>query len=311
MTCQFTWHDDGEIDYLSDFIAPVIRWEYGQGRKEQTQLGLFALSLPSRKITADGVVSTVSGRDLVWVLRNQIAASNINFNAGQYYDDVFKQICALGGITRTDIRDSNRQLSKGRTIKRDENLGIGFNSFAKSIGWYNAQADLGGRIVTLPYRNTKDVAKVGLITGKNLIGEISSPNPPSEFPNIVRVTASKKDDVTIIGIARNDDPDSPSSTVRQKKEIVREFSESEIETQADADASAKKHLHEVSSYYDTISVTIPPAVAFLGQNQRVDIDFWSGGQNFVGSRAIRGWELGMEPGKESIKLELGRTINMG
>src|SRR6187402_2261559 len=163
MTCSFTWHDDGEIDYLSDFIAPVIRWEYGQGRSEQTQLGLFALSLPSRKITRDGVLSTVSGRDLVWVLRNQIAAKNINFTAGQYYDDVFKQICALGGITRTDIRDTNRQLSKGRTIKRNENLGIGFNIFAKSIGWYNAQADLVGRIVTLPYRNTRNVARVGLI----------------------------------------------------------------------------------------------------------------------------------------------------
>lgn len=311
MTCTFTWHDDGEIDYLTDYVAPVIRWEYTQGRREQTQLGLFALSMPSRKITSSGIVSTVNGRDLTWVMKNQIAQKNINFNAGQYYDDVFREICALGGVTRTDIRDTNRQLSTGRTIRRGKNLGQAFNTYAGAIGWYNMQADLTGKIVTLPYRNTGNVAKVGLITEKNIIGDIESPAPPSEFPNIVRVTVQRGDKDPIIGYARNNDPDSPASTVRQKKEIVREFSESDIETQADADASAAEHLRQLSQYYDTIRVVIPPAVAFLGQNQRVDIDFWSEKVHFTGSRAIRSWELGMEPGTESIKLELGRTINLG
>ncbi len=99
--------------------------------------------------------------------------------------------------------------------------------------------------------------------------------------------------------------------MRQKKEIVREFSESDIETQADADASAAEHLRQLSQYYDVLSVEIPPAVAFLGQNQRVDLDFYSEGTHFKGSWAIRGWEVGMEPGTQNIKLDLGKTINLG
>jgi hypothetical protein len=193
MTANFTFLEGERLNYLADFIAPVIRWEWSGGRTEQTQLGLFALSLPTRTISANGVTSSIDGRDLCWIMKNSYLTKNENITVGTSYDNVFVELAEDSGISRTNIRSSSFLTTSPRTMRRGTNRHEQFSNFAKSIGWYAAQADLYGRIVTLPYRDPLRVAAVGLIDNSILIGDVTSESPASEIPNVVMVRVDRSD----------------------------------------------------------------------------------------------------------------------
>jgi hypothetical protein len=315
MTIEFSiFEDPDEPLYAArDIVAPFITYRWGDGTVRATPWGMFQLSLPRRKITGGGTISTYRGRDMTWRLYNERLTRNENTPAGASYQTEFARILGLGGIEKYRVRATGRTVGTAKTARRGMHRREQFNNLSKSISWYNIHAALDGALETLPYRDWLKTDPVGVITKRLVSGDIGENPEIEEVPNVVMVEVQPSEGEPYVRFARNNNPDSASSIINVGREITTEpFRESDIETTTDAEKFAENKLRELSSYEQILTVNVKPDPLWLGIHRTVDIsdEFDRSGHRIAGRYHIKGFKVGAEPDTALVELTLGKSIRM-
>jgi hypothetical protein len=313
MKIAFSMLEDPENPlYASrDIVAPYITYTWGDGTVRATPLGMFVLSLPHRSQTFGGDVVSYTGRDLTWIMYNKRLTTTENIAAGRNYGTELIRILQLSGISKYSVRQTTRTLSAARTFRRNDYRRGQFNALCKAIGWYNVHALLDGSLATLPYRDWAAVDPVGVVTRKMVVGDITEDPQVDQVPNVVSVEVSRSGQDPYWRFARNTDPDSASSIPNVGWEVTAEtIKDSNIETVADAEATALNTLRDLSSFEQVITMSLKPDPQWLGIHRTIDLDSGldQGGRAFSGRYHLKSWSVGTEHDTCCPKLTLGKSV---
>jgi len=295
------------------FVSPEITYRWGDGTIRRTRLGVFVLNLPKKEIDA-GVVATYTGKDLTWVLRNSVLFGTLNFPAGTNYGEALEQVLRDAGFTNLNVRRTTRTMSDGFTRRRGKNRAEVANALAGSIGWYNIYMDLNGALTTLPYRDWSQVAPVGVIGPRVVVGSITATPAAETVPNTVMAKMQRSGQQEIVRYAYNRDPDSPISIQNMNppgRHIVYEVSDSNVKTIADLEALAAKTLRDMGSFGQTYVCKLKPDPSWLGIQRTVDLDpaLIVNGEPRAGRYHIKGWKVGTSPETALVELTFGKTVD--
>ena len=156
---------------------------------------------------------------------------------------------------------------------------------------YEFDLDELGRIIFSPYVNVEEMMPIWEYSDDDssiLYPEIETQRDLYSVPNVVEVVYSPQDGDPMTAIARNDDPDSVTSTVSRGREITyRETSPNVVEglTQAQLDEYAEKLLKDLSSIEYQIHYTHGYCPVRVGDC--VLINYQRAGFNRVKAKVIR------------------------
>lgn len=196
------------------WIAVFTEISYEDGRFERSQRGLFKLHQP--KNTGDDATSVidVSGDDPSYALDYQFT-DTYNIPVGTNVTTALRNLLALAGITWERLPVTSTVTGKVRSYKPGDKLRDALTSLTSAMGWFSVFADWDGAITTIPYRGTATTAPSRTYTlgqESELVGDIVTDRKDDSVFNIVIATRTDPKLGTLKAVARNDDPNSPTST---------------------------------------------------------------------------------------------------
>ena len=235
------------------------------GVEEKFPLGTFLIQTPSS--TFDGLIRNVSVDGYTPLIELKENSPPIG-----YYIPAKEE----NGVP-TNVTDAAYRLTKenmrGQVVCPSSNIELSYDFIADTDDtWLSYLSDLlqnakfkydldeMGRTIFVPEQDVNALQPVWEYTDDNssiLYPEISMSHDMYGIPNVVEVIyRDAKNNLT--GIARNDDPDSPTSTVKRGREIVVRITDPElpgVPTQEQIDEYAKQMLQAYSEIEYSVAYT--------------------------------------------------------
>jgi len=308
---NFSIRDASRINPYTDYLAPFIHLSYDDTRGDtgHTQLGLYSLRVPPGEADKLKYTGEIIGDDLTSVLLAAAYTNSTTVAATTVLRTEMIGAILNGGISRTSFPDSTETPSAAFTFPPGTTRLEKVNSISDILGWYRPHATLEGVLSSSgPYVEPADREPIAVWTNEDLIRPIAI--QPRDIPprNIVLVIKDNPSAAPLIGVARNDDPTSPSSTVSTGVDRVRVERVSDLQTQTEVNALARRLLAEERLLYRTarISVWSPP---ILTAYDAIDLNLTGKISRFSGRWAVRNWGYGFNVSSAFLDVVISQTRN--
>lgn len=297
----------GDESVGSDLLRIWADITYENGTKESVALGTFLPNSPKRQVKGEQIVSTpitLYGR--LRELDDDQFQQPISIAAGSnpmtWIEEVIREaglelaphdpmVYRLGSTWSFGVENDERDASKLAAI----------NELLELAGWSSARTDSMGRVVLAPYvppgkRTPVTIFEEG--EHARFLSEMVDERDWFDTANLVKVIYSNQD-MTVTGIAVDDDPNSEFSTVTRGRVIAKTYTYSDIpegKSQAEvskmADAKAAEMLATTQSVIRRITFTHIYQPVELGDV--VTLNYPSGG--VTGDFAVRTQKITLAAG---------------
>lgn len=256
-----------------DYLAVWLNRAYDDGRPPQRdQLGLFEVRVPPGTRTVERAEAIYTGYDLTATLARYAFTQGYNIAAASNYVSAVLDILALAGITRTLIEPTTQATSAVISFAVGTSYLDAANTLLQAIGYYQLAAMPDGTLMSMPSRPLHLVEPYRTITDADLMAPVEIQPLDTTVANVVIVVKNNPDSAPLTAIRRNDDPDSPTSTVNLGT-IARTPQEyAELADQAAVDALADRLLSEGRSFYQTAKIAMLPDPRALVPHQTIRLD---------------------------------------
>lgn len=257
-----------------DWLAPVITIERpsadGTGNVIETQqLGLYQVQPARKTYTAASSRFAIDGRDPTWLLGSHVFARPYNVPAATNYSEALRDLCDLVGV-RHAIQSTTKVTPRIRSWKPGETALQAFNDLARSNGFLAAFPDRIGRVRSHRFQRLQQPEPARTISSAagDVIRTVSIDPDPSRLCNHVIVVGNNPDGDLIVAERLNNDPRSPTSTVRigtpdQPAVITKYVEDSNIEDQDAADDLADRLMDQGASANVRMELTTLPIASWM------------------------------------------------
>jgi hypothetical protein len=270
--------------------------DFGGGDVERVALGTF---VPTVSTVPHGDVSQSTSIELDGRL---IELSADAFDAPLTVAAGADTVATVVGILQDAGFDVVQRDSSAHTISQDRSYGVSGNETKLSVvndlldlaGFCAVRCDALGRAILERYRVPSERSPSwSFIEGADARFLRSTPETldASDVANVVRCVYESEES-TVVGVATDDDPASPYSTVSKGRRITKTYSYTDGVSQAEADSKAAELLRTQQSVIRKVSISHVYAPVTIGD--AVDLDYPSAGVS--GRFAIRTQEITLGEG---------------
>lgn len=313
-SCQISIRDPDRIRPYVDYLAPRLRYSYEDSRDDVVQqVGLYALRIPPSEYTAKSSQAMFNGDDMTSDLASASLTDTWNIVAGTIVRTAMIDLIVDGGIpsTRIFLPESTVTLTAAKSFLPGTSNLEAVNALADMIGWYHVHTDLQGRITTPgEARGLAALEPFTTYTQDDIRSPSFTVNPSDlQVVNVVTVINENNAAAPMVATARNDDPNSPTSTwnIGERSYPGGPIRISGEMTQAALDRIALLYLSAGRSYYRTGSFSVLPDPQALIPHQSIALDLSSELEPLSGRWAIRTASIGFRPGNALLRLEVNQT----
>lgn len=301
----------GLLRTFVDFVAPVLTLEWGDGSIERKQFGLHLVEFPTDAMFERFAQQGFRGLDPTWFPYNSAIRDTINYSSSDNVVSKMRDLL-LASWPRVTFPASTRTFGVARSLYPGKRRYVAAVDQFQAMNWYVPFADLSGEIRTMPYRDMGQVTPSIRIDPEDFVGEWKVRPVTETLANVVSVYKENlaSGDVPISSVAVNSDPASRISTV-YRPEILRELTNADIKTQADADALTLSMLRESASYYRVISGKLSPGV-WMEPHCAADVFlFHQDWGNLSGRYSVREWVVNFTQREAEVDVEMNRYVEFG
>ena len=282
-TARFTLRDEDTIDYLQDRIRPICRVFIPPGRvfaqyysffsqqfaalieeaEDTTKsgwvefyLGEFLLSSPTRTEENGQVIREVEAYDGLVILTDDKFDSAYTVTAGTNYVQAVIDILASAGITKYNVPETDKTLSKDIVFEVGKEKLYAINDLLRAINYESIHVDVNGYFTSAYYRSPADRAsEYEYFTNSDSVvfGGYSEELDAFALPNKWVVKADRGEEVPLVSTYVNDKPESPLSTINRGRNIVDYRELNDIADQVTLDAYTERIVYESSQRFGKIT----------------------------------------------------------
>ena len=253
---SFTMREIGGIDFLSDRIKPFVRLHlppYGPLDFVEWPQGVFLLSSPKRKIDARGrVVREVAAFDQLQVYSDELEP-RYTVAAGA---NVVTAVTTLLGAAEKIVSPSTKTLTVAKEWEPGTSKLRIINDLLDVINYESLSFDEDGRAIVQPYRSPQERGQeyeYATDTHGLIVPDVEQELDLFAIPNEWVVVVSDPDRPMLVSTYTNNDPGSPTSTVRRGRTITDHRTEQDAVDQATLDAKVARIAFEASQVYEAIT----------------------------------------------------------
>lgn len=272
-----SWSGTDVLDWEQYRVQPWYTADTAMGHIEWP-LGVYLMNGPSRTYEDTGIDVQVDLYDKLLVLDQTKVRTTTTYPAGTVVTTALRTLLANYPVA---ITDSPETLTVPQSFPVNTSLLQIANALLKTINYFSLSADGYGvfradhytapayRAVEWEFEDSKtSIYKPGFVEESDLW----------DVPNIVTLQA-RNDGVgpILTSTARNDDPNSPTSTVRRKREIDYYEDNVEATSQAILDSMAYRRLLDLSTKALTVQCDHAPlpldlndAVTFVNKRREIE-----------------------------------------
>lgn len=257
-TAKIRLRDLGRINYLSDRIRPWVRLHlppYGDRDYVQWAQGVFLLSSPKRTARPDGaVVRDVEAYDLLQVLAGDKPAARYTLAAGE--NPLTKVISLLGSLPN----DLDDRLLVFAPVAKEWEPGTSklriINDLLSYMNYQSLAFSERGRAYSTRYvPPAQRTAEYTYATGQRgvILPDVDQELDLFDVANQWIMAVSEPDRAPLVSTYTNNDPSSPTSTVRRGRTIT-DFRNAGVDApdQATLDGKVQRLAAEASQVYEVI-----------------------------------------------------------
>lgn len=246
-----------DIDYLNDYINPVMLLHLPDGSVAEWSLGVFMMSSPLRTHRNASVVRDIEAYDKTLIAYDDKLTSRYILARGSVYTDVINTLLDGLGIWQKRITPSaaTTQMVKEWEIGTPK-LDI-INQLLSEINYNSLWADAAGFFRSDPYifPDDRSVDFIYRTDRKSIILDESKVELDLfSVPNKWVVVASNPDRAVLKSSYTNEMPASKTSTVSRGRTIVEYVQVDDIYDQTSLDNYAKRLAYERSLAYTTVEL---------------------------------------------------------
>lgn len=271
----------GDLDIGADLVRVYLDATEIEGDgSESVALGTFLPSVSSRDVNAQLATSDVKLYGRLKEVEDADFESPISVASGE--SPVSKAVEILEGCgLEVDAEESDYKLSSTWTFgtESDENGKLdAVNDLLDVAGFYAATTDPYGKVMLRKYQEPEAVTVAHTFQegeDARFLSDMTDEKDASDVANVVKCVYSTEDS-TVIGIARDEDPDSPYSTVSLGREVYARYDYDDEVTQDEANAKAASLLKESQSVIHRVTLE-HILVPSLTVRDAVQIEYPSGG----------------------------------
>lgn len=311
ITTQATFEvrDAARVHPYTDYLAVFMNRAYDDGSEaERDQLGLFSVRVPKGTRSVQKGEGVYTGHDLTAVLGRYAFTDTYNIAAGTNYVTAVTTILALAGITRHAIPPTTQTLAGAKSFPLRTTYLEACNELLEAIGYYHLAATPDGRLTSGPTSDIRYVTPYRTLTDADLMSDIDAQVTDTTVANIVIVVQDNFNEAPLTAVRRNDDPDSPSSTVTLGP-ITRVEVRSNLADQAAVDALADRLMSEGRTWYQVAGWRMLPDPAVLMPHQTVDLVLTGKQAIFSGLWWVRTARIGFDPNGAGPVVECNRVTD--
>lgn len=296
-TAKFQFGDDDEVDWLSERIRPTYNLLMPNGGWATWPLGVFLPSTPARQITNTGSARQVEAYDQLLVISEDKVDTRYVVSAGASYTESARLLLAnILGITQFSIPEHGATLlvarewdpgtSKLRII--NDLLGavnyesLSFN--ADGVAYSRAYVPPNERPISYTYRTDDESV---LVPDAEVEMDLFS------VPNVFVGIVAEPDRLPLRSVYTNDNPASPTSTVRRGRSIVEVYTDMEAADQTTLDGLLNRKAFNASQVFETTTFRTL-GMPFHGNLDVIKLDYSRLGE--VDYYAESGWTLPLKAG---------------
>lgn len=259
-TATITLREQGGVDYLSDRIQPFVRLHlppYGTDDWVEWPQGVFLLTSPVRKVSAQGVVTReIQGYDQLQVYVEDVVGTRYSLAAGTVVTTAVQTLLA----STLDPPAIRLTPHAGTLVAAKEweggtsKLKI-LNELLGMINYDSLSFDEEGAAVVSPYRSPQERAEEYTYADDDrglVFPELEQGLDLWGVKNKWVLVVSEPDQPAITASYTNANPASPTSTVRRRRTITDYRTEMEAVTQAVLTEKAKRLAFEASQVFETV-----------------------------------------------------------
>lgn len=305
----FNISDVARIAPYTDFLAVFMLRRFVDGTAwTRDQIGLYTTRVPSGTRTVERSEGVYVGNDLTAWLARRAFTDTVNFAAGTNYVTNVINIMALSGIVRHAIVPTTQVLAGDLSFAVGTTYLDACNTLLDAIGYYHLSMAPDGRMTSMPTRDIAYVEPYRTITAADLMAPVVTQPTDTTVANIVTVIKDNLNEPPLTAVRRNDEPDSPTSTVNLGI-IARTEKRSELVDQDAVNALADRLLSEGRTFYQTARTTLLPDPGVLIPHQTVEMNGHGSLAPLNGLWWIRTATVGFTPATAGPVMELNRVTD--
>ncbi|WP_433242493.1 hypothetical protein [Actinomadura nitritigenes] len=269
--------------------------------------GVFLLATPTRASDAANVVTrSVDGYDQLQVYSDDMVADRYTAAQGAAYTTV---VSTLLGSVEKRITPSSRTLPAAKEWEPGTSKLAIINELLSALNYESLSFDENGVAIVKPYVSPQD-RPIEYTYADDAVSvmrpEVEQQLDLFSIPNRWVLVVSDPDRAALTAIYTNNDPASPTSTVRRQRVITDFRQEQDAADQATLDALAARYAFEASQVYEniTFSTAIMP---FHSGNDVYRLVYGPLAVNAI--YAEYSWEMPMQAGAE-MKHQARRVVTI-
>lgn len=277
-----------DIDFLRDRLKIV--YDPGVKGVEPWGVGVFLMRSNEQVYRDGGSVFLVDLTSKLAVLSEATVPLGFSIPKGANIPDRIAALIRGAGETRIALTPGTAVLPNALTFEENETVLQVVNKLASVANYWAPWVDGEGQIRVEPYQAPQDREATHIFEeGKLAVHrpDWSRDQDLSSVPNLVRVRMPGDDETAgVEGVAVNDDPGSPFSTVSRGRVVSKTYEE-EVASKAVADALALRYL--LLNQSPVAHLKVVHAILPLEQNMRVGFR----SQGYSGEATVRnmGFEM--------------------
>jgi hypothetical protein len=255
-TATFTLAETGVIDYLSDRIRPHVRLHLhplGTDDWVEWPQGVFLLSTPTRTVDRFGrILRQVSAYDQLQVYADDLITTRYTADVG---DNVITEVTTLLGGVAASIDPSTSTLTVAKEWEPGTSKLKMINELLGMVNYESLSFDEAGLAIVAPYVPPSERGEEWTYaTGESglIVPEAEQELDLFAVPNQWTLVVSEPDQDPITSSYTNNDPGSPTSTVRRGRTISDFRTEVEAVDQATLDGKVSRLAFEASQVFESI-----------------------------------------------------------
>ncbi|MFT4415328.1 hypothetical protein ACLM5H_15815 [Fredinandcohnia humi] len=308
-TGRFKIKDKGEINWLTDRMQPHALLRMNDGKFIEFPLGIFLLSSPIREDKNKNIYRDVEAFDGLLILRDDKFESRYSVTAGTNYRAAVIDILTSAGITKHNIEQTEKVLPVDMEFEPGREKLYAINELLRAINFTQIYVDVYGYFTSQAYRSPSVRPSEYTYADDKL--SITYPGMREELdlfnvPNKWVVVLSNPELEPLVASYTNENPDSPSSTVRRGRTIVDYREIDNIADQKSLDAYVQRIAFEASQVYGKLEfeTAINPAHDF---SDVIQINYSSLG--ISGKYSETDWTIPLVAGGK-MKHSLRKVVNV-
>ena len=324
--------DPALFDFVNDRIRPYMGVKMPDASWLDFPLGVFLLSTPTRHYDAGLVTRTCDIYDQTQVLIDSVP-TNISLYGGYYlaagtlYTDAISDLLVGAGIANASVTPSDLALPTDRIWKKPNpkitsklinndtvwqqgaSVAQIIQDLLTAINYGSVWFDSYGAAQCNPYisPDQDNIDHIYATDSNSIIAPMVEQTLDwFSIPNVIVLAVSQPDRPILVSKFVNSDPNSPVSTVRRGRRVVKFDNSMDVATQAELDALAHQAAVSAANVYETLSYSTMP---MPNHGERDGILFTHNGLGVSARYTEHKWGLTLSAGS-MMTHEMRRVVNI-